>query len=270
MCFFSVVLIKSIIEDIVVQANASLEGGTRLALLLDEMPWWLDELRKAGTDDDARTALAKLRSMRQQEDGPAMILTGSVGLEAVAEAIGALPEINDLIPPIEVGPLGDAAGKTLFETELIDRGIVCEPDAAHLAHSLTGGSPHWLKVLARRVHKVPAAVPQDIEEACADLLSPGLRRLFLDEGNGHFRRRYEQRQAAMLITILTATAQHESVAQPAILAAVLGVSTEWSREQIQAGLYTLVDEFYLDGRGGQFSFINPLLRRWWLKYGGES
>ena len=258
------------IDGIVARAQNSLPDGVRLALLLDEVPWWLDELRKRVSPAEVRTALARLRSMRQRDRNPvAMVLTGSVGLTGVAREAGAIAELNDVLPPLEIGPLDDVAGETLFETELLGRNRTCDRAAASRGHAATGGSPHWIKVLVTRVGGQGMARVQDVEDAVDALLSRRLRDLFEDEGRGHFRRRHLEEDAVLLMAMLAEASAEEGANEASLLAAATSLSSRPSRERAEWALNTLVDEFYLDEVDGRFRFINPLLRRWWERWGGR-
>ena len=155
------------VEDLVRRATPS---EPRLALLIDELPWWLDALRRT-SDEVARAALARLRYIRDRDPRVRMVLTGSVGLAGLARALGASAELNDLypmvLPPL---PLEDAG--TLFEIELARRGIDTDEGARELAWRETGGSPHWLKNIAQRVQGAHAG-RTEIESAIARAVQEG-------------------------------------------------------------------------------------------------
>ncbi|MCB9760474.1 MAG: AAA family ATPase [Alphaproteobacteria bacterium] len=257
------------LEQAIAVALHALPNDERLALLLDEVPWWLDSLRQAGDDAQARQALAQLRYLRDpkgQTPRLRMVLTGSVALAGLARSLNASAEINDLLP-IELGPLDAAAGRTLFEEELLRRGIHCTAEAAKAAHKMAGGSPHWIKLLAQRIQGTTRAEASDVNDAVQRLMSPRLRHLFDDEGRAHLLRRHGPERGARLRWMLTAAAGHDDGVPAQALLAVALSEAGLVRAEAQEDLYTLVDEFYLEEVDGRYRFVNPLLRRWWLKYG---
>jgi len=243
----------------------------RLALFWDEVPWWLDGVRRRGSDAEAKKALGWLRHLRQHDAFQGrlrMILTGSVGLAGLATQLEAAAELNDLVI-VEVGPLAPSDGAALFAAELARRGQAASPAATATAHLQAGGSPHWIKQLAARAGPSVAQLgPADVGAAVESLLTPRMRHLFQDEGRAHLRRRHGSTRAELLSAILDAvSATSEGGPVEAALGAALAPTANTPRQTAEEALYQLVDEFYLDIEGGRVRFVNPLFRRWWVLYG---
>jgi hypothetical protein len=262
-------------EELLDAAVACLDKRSTLALLLDEVPWWLDELRRLSPEGEARRALAQLRYLRQREPRAArlrMVLTGSVGLAGMAEALDASAELNDL-DVIELGPLRPEDGAALFEAELAARSIDVARGVADKAYRLAGGSPHWIRQLASRTPQRAAsftAGDAELAAALESLLGPRMRSLFQDEARGHFLRRYGVQQATRLRAVLHAAAWADG---PLSTAAALGAALEAGaegREAAQRLVHLLVDEFYLQQKGDHVHLVNPLFGLWWRKYGGTA
>jgi hypothetical protein len=258
-----------------IEASLTKLGDKRLALFLDEVPWWLDSLRRKRAEDDddddgdarVRQALAQLRYLRQREgltDRVRFVLTGSVGLAGLASAAGAAAELNDLYT-YELRPLAEADGMGLFDAELAARGIGCSTAAAKEAYRIAGGSPHWIKQLAA---KVPSgdATPAVVDAAAEQLLSPRMRHMFDDEGHAHLQRRHGARANALRAMLSAAAASDAGAARGVVLTAGLRAGLE-NRADGERALMQLVDEFYLEQEGERLRFANPLFRRWWERYG---
>lgn len=251
-------------------------GPTDLLLLgLDEVPWWLDSIRRRSGAEAAREALAALRYLRQRDDLHGrlrMVLTGSIGLAGLAQRVGASAEMDDL-EVIELGPMLPSAGTALFEAEVSSR-VACTPDAAKMAFEMSGGSPHWIKELAARSvsavglgRAVDAGVVQD---AVTALLDPKMRNLFADEGHEHLLRRHPEDREVLSRLLAVAAQRPEGAPREALIATALEAGVP-SRRRAEAHLYLLVDEFYLrhDPASDSFRFVLPLFQRWWLWYGEE-
>ncbi len=265
------------LEDLLEAALDKLKKR-RLALFLDEVPWWLDSLRRKHAGDDAaddgdarvRQALAQLRYLRQREgltERLRMVLTGSVGLSGLASSVGAAAELNDLTTH-ELGGLAEHDGIGLFEAEVNARGVDCTPLASKNAHAVSGGSPHWIKQIAAKVPSRRGAPVDEVAVAAAveELLAPRMRHLFDDEGNAHIARRHGER-APMLKAMLSAASATDAGVPPSTLITAglrAGLATRGDAER---AMMQLVDEFYLTQRGERLAFQNPLFRRWWERYG---
>lgn len=244
----------------------------RLVLLLDEVPWWLDELERSEAGA-ARAALANLRRLRGQLDGRlAMVLTGSVGLSSLAADLGASAELNDL-RVMQLPPLEEVAGMALFERDVAAAGCTVARDAPVEAHRLAGGIPYWIEELAARCAAQRPGEMIDLQavaDAVDSLLSPIMRHYFQDEAAGHFLRRAPG-QIAAIRAALDAAAQRDEVDEALLLSAVLMAAPQLRRGQAKDVILRLHDAWYLvptsDDPSPRWRWLNPVMRRWWLRYG---
>lgn len=99
-------------ESVAALAKEHIEKGDRIVLLIDELPFFLQNLhRETGDTNEIRMVLAALRTWRNA--GLAMAIAGSVSIEAFLEelAIEGLV-INDLVR-VDLKPLTRAEAETL-------------------------------------------------------------------------------------------------------------------------------------------------------------
>lgn len=247
---------------------AMLPATDRLVVVLDEVPWWLDELerREPGA---ARSALAALRRLRHLwPERLRFVLTGSVGLAGLAADLGASAELNDLdvktLPPLPV-----AGGCTVFELSL-PAGSRVHRDAARAAHMLAGGSPFWIRELAQRVMEQDVGVDA-VERAAAVLLQPALRHLFADQAREHFLRRDPRDVPVLGALLAAASADDAGVTEEALITAALAARADVSRQRARELVYRLSDAWYLmEEPPRRWRFAMPLFRRWWCHYGRDA
>jgi uncharacterized protein len=245
-------------------------NGDGLIVALDEVPWWLDAIVEQEGEAAARSALASLRRIRQVSvfaDRVRWVLTGSIGLAGLASSLGASAELNDLATQ-QVEPMTPEEGATLFETEATSRNKSCTPSSARYAARLAGGSPHWIKMLAASLGPGGAASDTDVDLAVETLLVPAQRKLLADEGSEHFRRRHPGLRRALVAILEQLSGSDGPHSMESAVSAALASDADLTRAQAKECVWLLVDGFYLRSDGDQLSWVNPLFRRWWLKYGG--
>ncbi|MBW2255584.1 MAG: AAA family ATPase [Deltaproteobacteria bacterium] len=253
------------------EAAVSSQPGHTLVVALDEVPWWLDAIVGQDGAGAGRAALATLRRLRQHRllsERLRFVLTGSVGLAGLASELGASAELNDLATVV-MTPMTLEQGATLFEAELTAAGRQCSPVAARHAAQLAGGSPHWIKRLASAIPPGGALDAEVVEAACEALLAPAVRMEFADEGREHFRRRHGRVMPALLAMLEAVSGGDTGQPVQGAINAALQVQPELTPGQVRECVFLLVDGFYLrQGPEDTLEWVNPLFRRWWLRYGG--
>lgn len=240
----------------------------RLVLFLDEVPWWLDGLRRSDPQV-AREALARLRFLRNLSPDLRMVLTGSIGLAGLAQDLQASAEINDVLPVTVLGPLSPLEGAGLFEAMVTHRGRKSTPEANALAARIGGGSPHWIRTIADKC--TGSYIAEDaVLHAVETLLSPQNRALFADEAGEHLVRRHGAVEGAILRAMLSAAALANAGAPKAALltAGLASAREDVSNTRAEQLLLTLQDEFYLERAGDGYAFSLPLFQLWWQRWGG--
>jgi hypothetical protein len=245
----------------------------RLVVAMDEVPWWLDGLDAGEGHGAARGALAELRRLRHQWlDRVRMVVSGSVGLSGLAADLGASAELNDL-HVWRLPALDRAAGSTLFEVEVVGLGGRVVDNAGAEAWKLSGGLPYWVKELGERAVSATPDGPVGmaaVDAAVEEVLQPAMRHLFRDEAREHFLRR-EPAHVATLTAMLAEAAGADVCDEEGLLTAALAGSAGLSRGAARELPYRLGDAWYLQpAEGGGWAWVNPLLRLWWQRYGGEA
>jgi hypothetical protein len=107
-----------------------------------------------------------------------------------------------------------------------------------------------------------------VDAAVGSLLVPEQRRLFADEGQEHFRRRHADLYPALVAILEAVSADDDGHQLEAAITAALAADDRLTRRRAEECVWLLVDGFYLNVRGDRLSWVNPLFRRWWLRYGG--
>jgi hypothetical protein len=109
----------------------------------------------------------------------------------------------------------------------------------------------------------------DIDAAADLLLAPTLRKQFADEGREHFKRRHPEQMPALLAILEALSGDDTGLPAQAALNAARAALPDASAADARECLYLLIDGFYLgEASDGSLSWVMPLFRRWWLRYGG--
>lgn len=246
--------------------HEGLPEGTLGVLAIDEVPWWLDEVR-AGDPRAARGVLATLRRLRQDDATPGLrqILTGSVSLPGLASELGALAELNDLVP-MAIGPLAVDDAERLARSELAGRPLA--PEVASRITGEAGAIPHWVKRIASRARAeagTGTVTAAHVEAAVEELVRD--RRLFEDDLIQHFERRHPTRAGAFRAVVRAAADPRGGRFEPLVAAAWARLGPETTRDAAEDVVRTLGEEHTLVERDGTWTFVNPLMRRWVLRWG---
>jgi hypothetical protein len=135
---------------------AALGNSRRPVLIIDELPFFLDKLIKAGHADDAIRLLDVLRQLRQTLPSLRMIFCGSLGLHLVLKGLrdggySGRP-VNDM-PPFEVPPLHQEDGQYLSGSLLMGEEIACR-DLEDCARTVAGAAcqvPFYIQHIVSRM-----------------------------------------------------------------------------------------------------------------------
>lgn len=254
--------------DQLIQRTLAWLGGTRLVLLVDEVPVLARRLEAsepgAGVD-----FLHLLRRVRQDHDGQlAMVLSGSIGFHHVATD----GVINDL-DKVEVDALAPGDAAKLAASLLLGE-TIAPPDLANTSHAIalaTEGIPfyihHLVKSCRRRVstgRSISAAViPELVTEAITDPDDPWDLK--------HYRRRlegyYGPPQVPLATAVIDAYADSGGALGVDQTMAALGAvefDVRPGRQEVADLIGLLEADHYLAREGAASRFRSDLVRRAWL------
>jgi hypothetical protein len=261
-------LLQASIEDLVEAKDE------RVVFFFDEMPSLLAAITKGeGGPGRAMEVLDALRALRQSEhtaDRFRMVMTGSIGLHHVIEALRdggySNPAINDL-EPIDVPPLAPEDAQNLAR-QLIEGEALKSTDLAESARVVadeTGNFPFYLQSVVLRLSidglsADPADVRRVVKESLRADRDPWQLRYFRDRV-GVYYPNDKKVALAILDTVATAAAP---LPVPLIVAQVKH-KLEADDERVGELLKLLAQDHYVTcDDEGRYSFRFPLLCRWWI------
>ncbi len=252
------------------------DQGRDAVILVDEIALFVMNLLQK-SEQATRDLLYHLRKLRQSYPRVRWIMTGSIGLDAVARRKrlhGALVGLD--IFALE--PFSETAARAYLDSirrkdvrwpfALDDRGFV------HLARELGWLSPYYLKLIADRIRAtggkalcgLPLAATADIEAALNDLLKPAYREYFAT-WEEHIDKNFPQEEAALLHAILRACCELPDGDTFETLQARVGrLHPTLSVRALKDLLTLLVNDGFLHEIDGRWRFRSGLLRRYWLKF----
>lgn len=261
-------LLTASIEDLVSQ-----QTDQKLVMFWDEVPYMIDNIRKAESEQSAAEVLDTLRKLRQKHADLRMVFTGSIGLHHVVSGLHsakiATAPVNDMFA-IEVTPLAPAdareLAKALIEGENLPTSGIDE--AAIAVADEAGYFPFY-------IHHIVSALKLDELRAEPNIIQELVQRQLVDANDpwelGHFRERiriyYQDPQDAKLVNLILDTMATADEAQSLtnLLNAVNSQTAEFDdRDNLIRVLRLMERDHYLTrDSDGNYEFRFPLIRRWW-------
>ncbi|MCP4114304.1 MAG: hypothetical protein GY737_02670 [Desulfobacteraceae bacterium] len=267
---FEDLLLKSDWESLLDAALGALNASdTPCLILIDEVSVCLSSLL-AVSREEGSAFMRRLREHQQQYTNIRWMLTGSIGLDHVAEQYGLGGTLNQL-DPYPLHPLAPEQAKAYVNDLCDSREMPRMDDYAHEVVQERVGwlAPHYLSRLLDRIEERAgegSVTPDHINLACNDLLSYPFNRVFSDWPD-HINRNYPDDQKIIAHKILKILCSHPD-----------GESTEsirnnpvFSESDIKELCNTLVslenDGFLKrDRETGRYFFVLGLLRDYWERY----
>jgi hypothetical protein len=254
--------------------------GTRLLIILDELPILLHKLMTRDGDRGKAAAQDLLDWLRHVRQSPEFgrevrqVVGGSIGLPRIASLIGSSHKINDL-RPIEVGPLEHLHAKELAKGLLKSRDVsLSEATMQAFLGQVGTFLPIFIQILASavaaEVQKRRASATPELIRDCYEqrALGPEFRCCFEDfyERLDRYYAPDESRAAKRVLKELALSAEPLSRSQ--LLASY---TQELGPDAKESGfdfmLTWLADDFYIcANQAGLFSFKTTWLRDWWRRY----
>ena len=243
----------------------------RTMIFIDEFSLFVLELSRRDLDG-TRTLLYHLRKLQQEYTNVSWLLTGSVGLDAVARRLdleGALLEFE--IFPLE--PFTEAQARS-FLAERSAQGRVRKPfdfdeaGFAYLVRELSWLAPYYLDHIVKQIRPTlsatGAAIATESDVATAfDVLLSSTYRAYFSPWKEHITKNFPKDEMDRLLAILAKCCEN---ADGEIEATLLPLSPNMTRRELKDLLTCLGNDGYLMKDGERWRFRSGLLRRYWLEY----
>jgi len=264
-------LLETLVESLAKEDQPTL-------ILIDEIALFVLEIARQNPAQ-AQSLLYHLRKLQQAHRKVQWFLTGSVGLDVVArrhEIGGALLDYDS----VTLDPFSPQASRSYVDAlcgeQLVPHPFAFGPGAfAQLVAELGWLSPYHLRQIALLVQPsaapqsgspLPVAMPDDISNAVAQLLTPA-RRMHFAAWAEHIDKNFTAPEAALLSTILGILCR---AADGEIEATMLMLLEQDGRtlttRQLRERLNDLLNDGYLVKVGDRWQFLSALLRRYWQEY----
>lgn len=263
-------LLVSSIGDLVLEQK---DTGKSLVMFWDEVPYMIDNIRKADGEQVAAEVLDTLRSLRQQHPALRMVFTGSIGLHHVLANINAAniatAPTNDMIA-VEVTPLATADAASLAR-QLIEGENIESSDVNEAADTIAFEAdcfPFY-------IHHIVNGLKMDGKAAEPDNIRSLVARYLVDANDpwqlAHFRTRItiyyaNEEDSEFVRLILDALAISEQAIDTNELLHQISVQDARfdDRNNLLRVLRLMERDHYLRRTPeGEYEFRFPLIRRWW-------
>ena len=253
-----------------VRDTVKTEQDKRLVFFWDELPYMVENIRKAEGEQEASRVLDALRSLRHQYPEIRMVYTGSIGLHHILAKITAakIPSrpTNDMYE-IEVPPLTRRDAEDLAKRLIRGESLRCTNlnQAASIIASETGFIPYY-------IHHIALGLKRDNVSAESRQVKEHItRQLVADSWNlAYYRDRiaiyYEENDAPLVNIILDTLARGDEAQNiPTLLKAVNTLSDAYDdRDNLLRVLRLMERDHYLTRNpDNTYRFKFPLIRRWW-------
>ena len=243
-------------------------------LVIDELPIFLK--RMLDRDQDPRRVdefLSWLRGAFQQlsQDGPVLIVSGSIGLEPFVRRLKIPDRINYLYS-YRLKPWNRSTCIRCFERLANSSGVSIENGVAEAVYEALGiGIPHHIQSFFRRLndfairHQLDQVTVEHVNLVyCTELLGPA-GRIDLDHYRSRLKDALTEESYAIAETILAEAAIQGVFTSEArtILEVEYGRIVKNAQEHIAEVLDVLIHDGYLVLKDDEYRFSFRLLKDWW-------
>lgn len=173
-------------------AREHIDGGTRIILLIDELPFFLENMnRKTGSIDDIRLVLATLRAWRNA--GLAMAIAGSVSIEAFLEDLQIEGLVINDLTRIDLQPLSRDEATALVETlaKVAELDAWNEASTIALLEELPDHFPFFIQTAMNFIRAEGRSTPDVIAEIFENQVHPQIFASFYQQFDERLERRFE-------------------------------------------------------------------------------
>jgi hypothetical protein len=264
---------KRFSEALVASLN---EQDADTLILVDEIALFVSNLLSVN-QQTARDFLYHLRKLCLNFPRVRWLLTGSIGLDVVAQRVGLQGALVDL-EVFQLKPFDSTAALAYLRRLCVQKQVpqpfsLDDVAFAHLARELGWLSPYYLRLVAERIRPAgdpisgfPLAKPSDIDAAFNELLEPEYRKSF-SVWPEHIRKNFSHEEFELLRAILNKLCIKAEGETFETLEASLATTRAGLRRRELIDLITaLVAAGFIHNEGGRWRFRSGLLRRYWLTY----
>lgn len=248
-------------------------------LMIDELPFFLDNIMRTRGPEEAIEVLDKLRSLRQTIPSLRMVFCGSLGmhivLQKLREAGYAGQPVNDM-PPFEVPPLAPEDACYLSGCLLVGEGISCS-DIKKVARSIAqvgSGVPHYIQ------HIVSWMCDQQTEPWTPEMVASIPSELFNASGDpaefAYYDGRLDQyyppdivEKSRAALDVLSRKADGLHFDELLNLVRHRPKTLMVDSESFLQVLRVLRDDHYVVHKNGQWRFKVEIIRQWWFEARGR-
>lgn len=252
-----------------------LSGETQLVIILDEFPQTIQNIlnRNANGIEAAKKFLQSNHELRTHPDisrKVKFIITGSIGLPAVALALDCLPLISDL-DVVALGPLREEEAQQFVQRLLSSHKLIMPWEARdHMLKKIGWLSPYDIQLMMQQCIRIAAGKGKD--NVTVEFVDEAFERILEERGNyylEHYHTRLSKRFAGpdllYVREVLASIGKRGAVSQNTIarIADRCKPHTAWDLL-----LGRLVYEGYVHNAAGTniYRFNSPMLREWWKRF----
>ncbi|KQM99286.1 hypothetical protein ASE85_11320 [Sphingobium sp. Leaf26] len=173
-------------------AREHLNGGTRIVLLIDELPFFLENMhRRTENVDDIRLVLATLRAWRNA--GLAMAVAGSVSIEAFLEDLKIEGLVINDLTRIDLQPLSETEAVAFTEAlaGVAGLGDWNEASTTALLGELPDHFPFFIQTAMNFLRVEEHATPEVIAEIFENQVQPQIFASFYQQFDERLERRFD-------------------------------------------------------------------------------
>jgi hypothetical protein len=254
-------------------------GNFQVAIIFDELPFFLDKLIKANHANEAIQLLDTFRALRHENTSLRLVFCGSLGLHIVLEKLHDIKytgqPINDM-PPFEVPPLSPDDAQYLSGCLLIGENIKCT-DINAVAQAIAEGScgvpfyiQHFIRWMAGRKEEIwspekALAIPEELFNAPGDPVEFSYYSSRLED---YYTEDIVEKARAVL-DVLSRKAEGLPFNDIINLIRHRPSTLTVSPEQILKVIQILRDDHYMEGTGDNWRFKLDIVRQWWFETRGR-
>ena len=246
----------------------------RVLLVIDELPIFLKRMRhRDGDANRVEEFLSWLRGVVQSlgDESPALILSGSIGLEPLVRRLGLSDRINHLFP-IRLGPWNRETSIECFNCLATSHGLRVEDGVSGAVYDALGiGIPHHIQSFFARLRDFAKMQGRDritvvdVREVYQTALLGPSGQNDLVHYETRLKEALDEESHSIAMEILAETATRDVFTQDARRSLEAGYSKiiDSASERVADALEVLVHDGYLEAVGYTYRFPSHLLKDWW-------